>query len=96
MFELQMKGKPMSIQLKAGRIAARGLLAASCLTGTYAASDARSVIATPVRSEAAATLQGVVSVRESSRLVRPTSRRCEKSRMPGRSSSQCTVCPTEA
>jgi hypothetical protein len=63
-FKSCMKGKPMSIQLKAGRIAARGLLAAGWLTGAYATSDAQSVIATPVRSEAAATLQGVVSVRE--------------------------------
>src|SRR6516225_8006836 len=54
----------MSIQLKAGRIAAQGLLAAGWLTGAYATSDAQTVIATPVRSETPATLQGVVSVRE--------------------------------
>jgi hypothetical protein len=54
----------MSIQLKTGRVAARGLLATGLLTSAYATSDAQSVIATPVRSEAPATLQGVVSVRE--------------------------------
>ena len=54
----------MSIQLKAGRVAARGLLATGLLTSGYATSDAQSVIATPVRSEAVATLHGVVSVRE--------------------------------
>ena len=51
-------------QIKAGRIAIQGLLAASLLGSAYTTANAQSVIATPVRSEAAATLQGVVSVRE--------------------------------
>ena len=52
------------LNFNAGRIAIQGLLAASLLGGAYTTADAQSVIATPVRSKAAATLQGVVSVRE--------------------------------
>ena len=55
---------PGQLNFNAGRIAIQGLLAASLLGSAYTTANAQSVIATPVRSPAAATLQGVVSVRE--------------------------------